>query len=199
MNHSSLQYRALCHAQEVWVSFLSHVTNKERTELLPRTERGSARAVESENKELNKTSGRLNDGIPQVPVKRGESEFDSFRQSLPALEKQEEIVQTIKDNKIVLIIGETGLGKTTQIPQFILDDCYKNGAPCHVFCTQPRCLAAVAVAERVAAERREKIGQTIGYQLRLESSSASFEGFLLEKVWGFFSRANADRKLSTEK
>ncbi|XP_048148686.1 3'-5' RNA helicase YTHDC2-like isoform X4 [Corvus hawaiiensis] len=169
MNHSSLQYRALCHAQEVWVSFLSHVTNKERTELLPRTERGSARAVESENKELNKTSGRLNDGIPQVPVKRGESEFDSFRQSLPALEKQEEIVQTIKDNKIVLIIGETGLGKTTQIPQFILDDCYKNGAPCHVFCTQPRCLAAVAVAERVAAERREKIGQTIGYQLRLES------------------------------
>ncbi|XP_039422621.1 3'-5' RNA helicase YTHDC2-like isoform X4 [Corvus cornix cornix] len=151
------------------------VTNKERTELLPRTERGSARAVESENKELNKTSGRLNDGIPQVPVKRGESEFDSFRQSLPVLEKQEEIVQTIKDNKIVLIIGETGSGKTTQIPQFILDDCYKNGAPCRVFCTQPRRLAAVAVAERVAAERREKIGQTIGYQLRLESSSASFE------------------------
>ncbi|KAI1239670.1 hypothetical protein IHE44_0011094 [Lamprotornis superbus] len=148
------------------------VTNKERTELLPRTERGSACAVESgmfENKEVNKTSGRLNDGIPQVPVKRGESEFDSFRQSLPVLEKQEEIVQIIKDNKIVLIIGETGAGKTTQIPQFILDDCYKNGTPCRVFCTQPRRLAAIAVAERVAAERNEKIGQTIGYQIRLES------------------------------
>ncbi|XP_039946668.1 3'-5' RNA helicase YTHDC2-like isoform X2 [Hirundo rustica] len=145
------------------------VTNKERTELQPRTERGNACAVESENKEVNKTSGRLNDGIPQVPVKRGESEFDSFRQSLPILEKQEEIVQIIKDNKIVLIIGETGSGKTTQIPQFILDDCYKNGTPCRVFCTQPRRLAAVAVAERVAAERREKIGQTIGYQIRLES------------------------------
>ncbi|XP_077646398.1 3'-5' RNA helicase YTHDC2-like [Lonchura striata] len=145
------------------------VTNKERAELLPRTERGSACAVESEKKEVNKTSGRLNDGIPQVPGKRGESEFDSFRQSLPVLEKQEEIVQTIKDNKIVLIIGETGSGKTTQIPQFILDDCYKNGTPCRVFCTQPRRLAAVAVAERVAAERREKIGQTIGYQIRLES------------------------------
>ncbi|KAF4803514.1 putative ATP-dependent RNA helicase YTHDC2 [Turdus rufiventris] len=145
------------------------VTNKERTELLPRTERGNACAVESENKEANKTSGRLNDGIPQVPVKRGESEFDSFRQSLPVLEKQEEIVQIIKDNKIVLIIGETGSGKTTQIPQFILDDCYKNATPCRVFCTQPRRLAAVAVAERVAAERKEKIGQTIGYQIRLES------------------------------
>ncbi|XP_068034681.1 3'-5' RNA helicase YTHDC2-like [Anomalospiza imberbis] len=145
------------------------VTNKESTELLPRTDQGNACAVESENKEVNKISFRLSDGVPQVPVKRGESEFDSFRQSLPVLEKQEEIVQIIKDNKIVLIIGETGSGKTTQIPQFILDDCYKNGTPCRVLCTQMRRLAAVAVAERVAAERREKIGQTIGYQIQLES------------------------------
>ncbi|KAM4637671.1 3'-5' RNA helicase YTHDC2 isoform 3-T3 [Amazona ochrocephala] len=152
------------------------VTNKERTELLPKTERGNACAIESgmfsvssENREVNKTSGRLNNGIPQVPVKRGESEFDSFRQSLPVFEKQEEIVKIIKDNKVVLIVGETGSGKTTQIPQFLLDDCYKTGTPCRVFCTQPRRLAAVAVAERVAAERREKIGQTIGYQIRLES------------------------------
>ncbi|XP_017662846.1 PREDICTED: probable ATP-dependent RNA helicase YTHDC2 [Lepidothrix coronata] len=145
------------------------VTNKERTELLPKTERGNACAVESESREVIKTSGRLNDGIPQVPVKRGESDFDSFRQSLPVFEKQEEIVKIIKDNKVVLIVGETGSGKTTQIPQFILDDCYKTGTPCRIFCTQPRRLAALAVAERVAAERREKIGQTIGYQIRLES------------------------------
>ncbi|XP_050186132.1 3'-5' RNA helicase YTHDC2-like [Myiozetetes cayanensis] len=145
------------------------VTNKERTELLPKTERGNACAVESENREVIKTSGRLNDGVPQVPVKRGESEFDSFRQYLPVFEKQEEIVKIIKDNKVVLIVGETGSGKTTQIPQFILDDCYKTGTPCRIFCTQPRRLAALAVAERVAAERREKIGQTIGYQIRLES------------------------------
>ncbi|XP_009467463.1 PREDICTED: probable ATP-dependent RNA helicase YTHDC2 isoform X2 [Nipponia nippon] len=91
------------------------VTNKERTELLPKTERGSVCAVESENREVNKTSGRLNNGIPQVPVKRGESEFDSFRQSLPVFEKQEEIVKIIKDNKVVLIVGETGSGKTTQV------------------------------------------------------------------------------------
>ncbi|RMB97066.1 hypothetical protein DUI87_26349 [Hirundo rustica rustica] len=145
------------------------VTNKERTELLPKTERGNACAVGSENKEVNKTSGRLSDGIPQVPVKRGESEFDSFRESLPVFEKQEEIVKIIKDHKVVLIVGETGSGKTTQIPQFILDDCHKNGTPCRIFCTQPRRLAALAVAERVAAERREKIGQTVGYQIRLES------------------------------
>ncbi|XP_074669561.1 3'-5' RNA helicase YTHDC2 isoform X2 [Strix aluco] len=145
------------------------VTNKERTELLPKTERGNACAIEPDNREVNKTSGRLSSGVPQVPVKRGESEFDSFRQSLPVFEKQEEIIKIIKDNKVVLIVGETGSGKTTQIPQFLLDDCYKNGTPCRVFCTQPRRLAAIAVAERVAAERREKIGQTVGYQIRLES------------------------------
>ncbi|KAM3937213.1 3'-5' RNA helicase YTHDC2 isoform 2-T2 [Leptodactylus fuscus] len=145
------------------------VTNKERTELLPKTERGNVNAVETESREMNKTSGRLNNGIPQVPVKRAESEFDSFRQSLPVFEKQEEIVQIIKDNKVVLIVGETGSGKTTQIPQFLLDDCYRKGNACRIFCTQPRRLAAIAVAERVAAERGEKIGQTIGYQIRLES------------------------------
>ncbi|ERE81492.1 putative ATP-dependent RNA helicase YTHDC2-like protein [Cricetulus griseus] len=152
------------------------VTNKERTELLPKTERGNVFAVEAENREMSKTSGRLNNGIPQVPVKRGESEFDSFRQSLPVFEKQEEIVKIIKENKVVLIVGETGSGKTTQIPQFLLDDCFKNGIPCRIFCTQPRRLAAIAVAERVAAERRERIGQTIGYQIRLESRMKCMKG-----------------------
>ncbi|XP_069738647.1 3'-5' RNA helicase YTHDC2-like isoform X1 [Phaenicophaeus curvirostris] len=145
------------------------VISKERSELRPKTKRGNACAVESENRGVNKTGGRLSSGIPQVPVKRGESEFDSFRQSLPVFEKQDEIVKLIKDNKVVLIVGETGSGKTTQISQFLLDDCYKTGTPCRIFCTQPRRLAAVAVAERVAAERGEKIGQTIGYQTRLEN------------------------------
>ncbi|XP_053557527.1 3'-5' RNA helicase YTHDC2 [Bombina bombina] len=169
---SALMSCSLSHNTKHVVRSLIHrfpVTNKERTELLPKTERGNVFAVEAENREMSRTSGRLNNGIPQVPVKRGESELDSFRQSLPVFEKQEAIVGVIKDNKVVLVIGETGSGKTTQIPQFLLDDCSKNSTPCRIFCTQPRRLAAIAVAERVAAERGEKIGQTVGYQIRLES------------------------------
>ncbi|XP_068103375.1 3'-5' RNA helicase YTHDC2 isoform X2 [Hyperolius riggenbachi] len=145
------------------------VSNKEKSELLPKTVRNNVFAIEAENREMSKSSGRLSNGIPQVPVKRGDSEFDAFRQSLPVYEKREEILKIIKENKVVLVVGETGSGKTTQIPQFLLDDCYKNRVPCRIFCTQPRRLAAISVSERVASERGEKIGQTVGFQIRLES------------------------------
>jgi len=56
-----------------------------------------------------------------------------------------------------------------QIPQMILDDCQSHNRPCRIFCTQPRRLSAISIAERVASERGEKIGQTVGYQIRLES------------------------------
>jgi len=51
----------------------------------------------------------------------------------------------------------------------ILEDSLATNRPCRIFCTQPRRLSALSVAERVAAERGEKIGQTVGYQIRLES------------------------------
>ena len=51
----------------------------------------------------------------------------------------------------------------------ILDESHKHNQPCRIFCTQPRRISAITVAERVAAERGEKIGQTVGYQIRLES------------------------------
>ncbi|XP_026778235.2 3'-5' RNA helicase YTHDC2 isoform X2 [Pangasianodon hypophthalmus] len=147
------------------------ITSKERTDLLQRTERGLALSPEAagNGRDKNRTSGRLNNGIPQVPQRRGPSELECFRRALPVYERQEEIVTAIKENQVVLIVGETGSGKTTQIPQFLLDDCSQMGNPCRIFCTQPRRLAAIAVAERVAAERGESVGQTIGYQIRLES------------------------------
>lgn len=62
-------------------------------------------------------------------------------------------------------------GKTTQIPQFILDASLQ-GSPsrvANIICTQPRRISAISVAERVAKERAERIGLTVGYQIRLES------------------------------
>jgi HrpA-like RNA helicase len=59
--------------------------------------------------------------------------------------------------------------KYLQVPQMILDYCEEKKQPCRIFCTQPRRIAALSIAERVATERAEKIGQTVGYQIRLES------------------------------
>jgi len=56
-----------------------------------------------------------------------------------------------------------------QVPQFILEHCSSAGKACRIICTQPRRISAVSVSERVAAERDEKIGQSVGYQIRLES------------------------------
>ncbi|XP_044030649.1 3'-5' RNA helicase YTHDC2 isoform X2 [Siniperca chuatsi] len=150
------------------------ISNKERIDLQPNNKSGMSVAAEpalpSDNScDRNRASGRLNNGIPMVPRRRSPSELDSFRRSLPVHERQEEIIQLIRENRVVLVVGETGSGKTTQIPQFLLDECSRNGEPCRIFCTQPRRLAAIAVAERVAAERGESVGQTVGYHIRLES------------------------------
>ena len=63
-----------------------------------------------------------------------------------------------------------GCGKTTQVAQFILDDwiLQGKGSVCHIICTQPRRISAISVAERVAQERAEKCGHSVGYQIRLD-------------------------------
>ena len=65
--------------------------------------------------------------------------------------------------QVVIISGETGCGKTTQIPQFILESEIESsrGGMCSVICTQPRRISAISVSERVSAERGEKLGETV--------------------------------------
>ncbi|KAH9376743.1 hypothetical protein HPB48_010961 [Haemaphysalis longicornis] len=94
-----------------------------------------------------------------------------FRQELPAYKMKQQIIDVIESNQVVVISGETGSGKTTQVPQFILDSYIENGkgSTCRVVCTQPRRISAISVAERVAAERGERCGEaSSGYQIRLE-------------------------------
>uniref|UniRef100_A0AAQ4QP15 RNA helicase n=1 Tax=Gasterosteus aculeatus aculeatus TaxID=481459 RepID=A0AAQ4QP15_GASAC len=144
------------------------ISSKERMDMQPNNKNGLSVAAEP-GRCQNRASGRLNNAIPMVPQRRSPTDLDSFRNALPVHERQGEIIQLIRDNRVVLVVGETGSGKTTQIPQFLLDECSRNGDPCRIFCTQPRRLAAIAVAERVAAERGESVGQTVGYHIRLES------------------------------
>ena len=78
------------------------------------------------------------------------------------------------------ILSFVRCGKTTQIPQFILDSHLKegHGGECFVICTQPRRISAMSVAERVSAERIDKIGESVGYQVRLENKQVNMLIFL---------------------
>ncbi|CAF92278.1 unnamed protein product, partial [Tetraodon nigroviridis] len=93
------------------------------------------------------------------------------RDQLPVKQFEEEILSTIDTNSVVLIRGATGCGKTTQVPQFILDRFIKGGraSDCNIVVTQPRRISAVSVAERVAYERGEDPGKSCGYSVRFES------------------------------
>lgn len=92
------------------------------------------------------------------------------RTTLPAFDVRKDILNMIEAHQVVLISGETGCGKTTQVAQFILDDYIerRKGSVCKIICTQPRRISAISVAERVADERNEILGDSIGYQIRLE-------------------------------
>ncbi|VDD74867.1 unnamed protein product [Mesocestoides corti] len=93
------------------------------------------------------------------------------RRALPAASFQQAILHTIKNNQVTLIKGETGCGKTTQVPQFILDSYLAagRGADCSILVTQPRRICAISLAERIASERCESVGTSVGYSVRFET------------------------------
>ena len=91
----------------------------------------------------------------------------TYPEELPVSERREDIMNAIRDNQVVIIAGETGSGKTTQIPKMCLD--LGLGAKGLIGHTQPRRLAARSVAERIAEELGQKIGETVGYQVRFTS------------------------------
>ncbi|KAK7292527.1 hypothetical protein RIF29_08309 [Crotalaria pallida] len=120
-----------------------------------------------------------------------------IRATLPIAALKGDILQLLKEFDVLVVCGETGSGKTTQVPQFILDDMIESGrgGHCNIVCTQPRRIAAISVAERVADERCEPSpgldGSLIGYQVRLDSARNEktrllfcTTGILLRKLMG---------------
>lgn len=106
----------------------------------------------------------------QYAKSRRPSRHRAHREGLPIFAYREKILNAIEENQVVVISGETGSGKTTQIPQYIFEKYIQEGigGKCNIITTQPRRISAISVARRVAEERGERMGDTIGYQVRLE-------------------------------
>ena len=117
------------------------------------------------------------------------------RASLPIARLRDELCTAINDNQVLVVIGETGSGKTTQMTQYLAEMGYcKNGLM--VGCTQPRRVAAMSVAKRVAEEWGCELGQEVGYTIRFDDMTSSStqlkymtDGMLMREYL-------ADRKLS---
>jgi ATP-dependent helicase HrpA len=94
----------------------------------------------------------------------------TFPESLPITSKREQIVRLIKENQVVIVSGETGCGKSTQIPKMCLEA--GRGVAGKIGCTQPRRIAAITIAHRIAEELGEEIGRSVGYKIRFREKSS---------------------------
>ncbi|XP_053197870.1 ATP-dependent RNA helicase DHX8-like [Scomber japonicus] len=93
------------------------------------------------------------------------------RESLPIFKLKEQLIQAIHDNQIMIVVGETGSGKTTQITQYLAEAGYT--ARGKIGCTQPRRVAAMSVAKRVSEEYGCRLGQEVGYTIRFEDCTST--------------------------
>ncbi|XP_041903664.1 ATP-dependent RNA helicase TDRD9 isoform X2 [Corvus kubaryi] len=90
---------------------------------------------------------------------------------MPTAKHREKIVSLIQNNSVVIVEGATGSGKSTQIPQYILDYCMSQSMPCNIAVTQPRKISASSLARWISKERSWTLGGFVGYQLSLENVS----------------------------
>jgi HrpA-like RNA helicase len=108
--------------------------------------------------------------------------------NLPVYLYEKEIIHSLNNFQVTIIVGETGSGKSTQIPQILLNNNLVNSDSCLV-CTQPRRVAAVTIAQKVASERRCEVGKEVGYSIRFEDKSSPItkikyvtDGVLLREI-----------------
>ncbi|XP_065855874.1 DExH-box ATP-dependent RNA helicase DExH1 isoform X2 [Euphorbia lathyris] len=125
-------------------------------------------AKEKLNVELKQKQDKIMEKVSMKGMK-------SFREKLPAFKVREEFLKSVAKNQVLVISGETGCGKTTQLPQYILEETIARlrGADCNIICTQPRRISAISVAARISCERGENLGETVGYQIRLEAKRSA--------------------------
>ncbi|KAH0790152.1 pre-mRNA-splicing factor ATP-dependent RNA helicase PRP16 [Histomonas meleagridis] len=90
--------------------------------------------------------------------------------ALPIYQSRNEILRLVSENNVIIIVGETGSGKTTQITQYLHEEGYSKFG--QIVCTQPRRVAAVSVAKRVADEMGVTLGEEVGYTIRFEEVSS---------------------------
>ena len=127
--------------------------------------------LQGEGKELTKTKEQMFLDAQIEAAEKKALSIQETRKMLPIYQYREEFLAGLEEHQILVIVGETGSGKTTQLPQYLHEAGYtKNGLK--VGCTQPRRVAAMSVAARVADEVGVKVGNEVGYSIRFEDCTS---------------------------
>eukprot|EP01064_Diplonema_japonicum_P034745 TRINITY_DN7309_c1_g1_i2.p1 TRINITY_DN7309_c1_g1~~TRINITY_DN7309_c1_g1_i2.p1 ORF type:complete len:917 (+),score=210.20 TRINITY_DN7309_c1_g1_i2:257-2752(+) len=99
--------------------------------------------------------------------KQAHMAIQDVRKSLPIYKKRDDLLASIRDSQVTIMVGQTGSGKTTQVAQYLYEEGFTRGGK-KIGCTQPRRVAAMSVATRVAQEMNVKLGNEVGYAIRFE-------------------------------
>ncbi len=127
------------------------------------------RDVQRREQALAQIGADVEAAAARIQARRAAVPVIGYPAELPVSQRKDEIAQAIRDHQVVIVAGETGSGKTTQIPKICLE--LGRGVTGQIGHTQPRRLAARTVAERIAEELGTELGDTIGYQVRFTDQS----------------------------
>jgi ATP-dependent helicase HrpA len=141
-------------------------------ELRQRYGRGQGRKVDSGSvllEQLAALENRLRESAAEREYRYRHRPAVRFPPALPITGKSREIIGAIREHPVVIVSGETGCGKSTQIPKMCLEA--GRGVAGKIACTQPRRIAAVTIAHRIAEELGESLGRSVGYKIRFQDKT----------------------------
>eukprot|EP00884_Botryococcus_braunii_P007206 jgi/Botrbrau1/16487/Bobra.0142s0081.1 len=120
------------------------------------------------------------------------------RERLPASSKRPDLVSEVNRRRVLVISGATGCGKSTQVPQYLLEEAVGRGegGACNIIVTQPRRISAVGLASRVAEEMGQRVGEVVGYSVRLDSCTSLRTRLLFCTTGILLRRLTSDPELS---
>jgi pre-mRNA-splicing factor ATP-dependent RNA helicase DHX16 len=118
---------------------------------------------------------KVEKGPKETPLEKKKRTMQEVRDSLPVFPYKERFIEAVKQHQVLIIVSATGSGKTTQLPQYLWEEGFcegPDGKKLMIGCTQPRRVAAMSVAARVADESATKLGNEVGYSIRFEDCTS---------------------------
>jgi ATP-dependent helicase HrpA len=165
-----------------------------RIALVAKTMRGGQLVSRRLREQLDRLERQLQQAVRTRRRRQRNLPRPSMDADLPITARRDEIIAAIRQHQVLIVSGETGSGKTTQLPQYCL--AAGRGVDGQIACTQPRRIAAVTVAQRIAEELGEPHGKSVGYKIRFQDRSAGHNFIKVMTDGVLLAEARSDPRLS---